>query len=57
MVHSYLENNGEGAIVKPWVWILLIAASPITYSLLWQINIFHTVRVITLVMRVFIDFI
>ncbi|KAI0775462.1 ABC transporter type 1, transmembrane domain-containing protein [Irpex lacteus] len=37
---TYLENGGEDAIVKPWLWILLIAASPIVYSLLWQLYIY-----------------
>jgi hypothetical protein len=36
---SYLESGGEGAIVKPWVWILFIALSPISYAILWQLYI------------------
>lgn len=24
----YLENKGEGAIIKPWVWILFIGVGP-----------------------------
>ncbi|KAI0775463.1 hypothetical protein BC629DRAFT_1595092 [Irpex lacteus] len=43
---TYLESGGEGAVVKPWVWILLIAASPITYSLLWQLNIYSGTHVL-----------
>ncbi|KAI0798592.1 hypothetical protein BC629DRAFT_232884 [Irpex lacteus] len=39
---TYLENGGEDAIVKPWVWILLIAVSPIGYSLVWQLYFYFS---------------
>jgi hypothetical protein len=29
---SYLETGGEGALVKPWVWILWLAAGVRTLS-------------------------
>lgn len=30
---SYFEQDGENALVRPWVWIALIAIGPITYSI------------------------
>jgi hypothetical protein len=42
----YLENGGEGAIVKPWVWIILIAASPMCFSVLFQLYIFFSVNIL-----------
>ncbi|KAI0801943.1 hypothetical protein BC629DRAFT_1591605 [Irpex lacteus] len=37
---AYLETGGEGAIVKPWVWILLIGTSAINYTLIWELYMY-----------------
>ena len=30
---SYLESGGQGAAIKPWVWISLLFVSPVVVSL------------------------
>ncbi|KAI0685987.1 hypothetical protein BC835DRAFT_1420713 [Cytidiella melzeri] len=37
---TYLENEGEDALVRPWVWIIVIALSPMGYTILWQLYIY-----------------
>lgn len=42
MIHnSYLEHGGEGTIVRPWAWILLLFLGPAatTLALQWYIYI------------------
>ncbi|KIP03407.1 hypothetical protein PHLGIDRAFT_242940 [Phlebiopsis gigantea 11061_1 CR5-6] len=37
---TYLEHEGEGAFVRPWVWILWLGAGPLVQSVVWQLYIF-----------------
>ncbi|EKM51055.1 uncharacterized protein PHACADRAFT_128771 [Phanerochaete carnosa HHB-10118-sp] len=41
---SYLENGGHNAFVRPWVWILWIALSPIVQTLLMELYLFFSTR-------------
>ncbi|EKM51019.1 uncharacterized protein PHACADRAFT_177708 [Phanerochaete carnosa HHB-10118-sp] len=41
---SYLEHDGHGAFVRPWVWILWIALSPIVQALLKELHLFFSTR-------------
>jgi hypothetical protein len=41
---SYLETRGEGAIVRPWIWIVWLFVGPIIGSLAFQWYIFIAVR-------------
>ena len=41
---AYMEQGGEGAIVKPWVWILWLGAGPIAEAICFQFYIFLSVR-------------
>ncbi|TFK36798.1 hypothetical protein BDQ12DRAFT_699326 [Crucibulum laeve] len=41
---SYLETGGEGAIVKPWLWILWLFVGPTISSFAWQWYIFIATR-------------
>ncbi|PSR71574.1 hypothetical protein PHLCEN_2v12546 [Hermanssonia centrifuga] len=34
---NYLEQGGEGALVKPWVWIICIATGPLINTILFQL--------------------
>ena len=43
----YMENKGEGAFVKPWVWILWIAGGPLIESVVFQLYIFLSVGVVS----------
>ncbi|PSS08857.1 hypothetical protein PHLCEN_2v3472 [Hermanssonia centrifuga] len=36
----YLEQGGEDALVKPWVWIVCIATGPLINTVLFQLYIF-----------------
>ncbi|KZV72448.1 P-loop containing nucleoside triphosphate hydrolase protein [Peniophora sp. CONT] len=36
----YIETNGEGAVLRPIVWIILMFISSVTADLIWQRNIF-----------------
>ncbi|KAI0703637.1 hypothetical protein BC835DRAFT_1262769 [Cytidiella melzeri] len=37
---TYLENEGQDAVVKPWVWIIVIALSPMGFTIFWQLYIY-----------------
>ncbi|KAI0052513.1 P-loop containing nucleoside triphosphate hydrolase protein [Auriscalpium vulgare] len=37
---AYLETHGEGAVVRPWVWISCLLLGPLVGSLAWQWYIF-----------------
>ncbi|KAI0031196.1 hypothetical protein K488DRAFT_79193 [Vararia minispora EC-137] len=39
---SYIETNGEGAMVRPWVWISMLFLSPFLSALFFQWYIFIT---------------
>ncbi|KIP05211.1 hypothetical protein PHLGIDRAFT_534835 [Phlebiopsis gigantea 11061_1 CR5-6] len=41
---AYLETGGEGAVVKPWVWILWLGLGPIAKTILWELYIFFSTR-------------
>ncbi|KAJ8594877.1 hypothetical protein M405DRAFT_759938 [Rhizopogon salebrosus TDB-379] len=40
----YIETKGEGAVVRPWVWISWLFFGPIVGSLAWQWYIFIATR-------------
>lgn len=35
-VLAYIETRGEGAIVRPWVWVLALFVAPVASSIAWQ---------------------
>ncbi|KAF8311050.1 ATP-binding cassette transporter [Clavulina sp. PMI_390] len=37
---NYIETDGEGAIIRPWVWILIFFAAPVLASIFFQLYIF-----------------
>jgi hypothetical protein len=37
---TYLETKGEGAIIKPWVWILWIGLGPLYVHRPLQVHLF-----------------
>ena len=37
---TYLESGGEGAIVKPWVWILWLGMGPVVKTIFFQLYAF-----------------
>ncbi|KAJ7769135.1 hypothetical protein DFH07DRAFT_1058209 [Mycena maculata] len=41
---QYIETGGQGAVVRPWVWIAAIFLGPILGSLILQFNIFINTR-------------
>ena len=41
---SYIEKHGEGATMKPWVWIIWIASGPLLGTIFQQLYIFVSVR-------------
>lgn len=41
--YSYIENGGQDALVRPWVWVSFLFLSPFLMSLLLQMYIFVTV--------------
>ncbi|KAH9480784.1 ATP-binding cassette transporter abc4 [Psilocybe cubensis] len=41
---TYLENGGEGAIVRPWFWILCLFIGPMFNSVLFQWYIFMATK-------------
>lgn len=41
---AYLETGGEGAVVKPWVWILWLGLGPISKTVFWELYLFLSVR-------------
>ena len=43
---AYLETGGEGAIVRPWVWILCLVLGPLGKTLFWELYQFLSVRVL-----------
>ncbi|TBU53541.1 hypothetical protein BD310DRAFT_937787 [Dichomitus squalens] len=43
---QYLETNGEGAVVRPWVWISWLFFGPILGSAAFQYYIFNTTRML-----------
>jgi hypothetical protein len=45
---SYLEQGGQNTVVRPWVWIICLAAGPIIGRLAFQWYIYITVRVMLL---------
>jgi hypothetical protein len=40
---AFVETKGEGALVKPWVWVILMFAGPVVGSIAMQYYIFITV--------------
>ncbi|RDX55372.1 hypothetical protein OH76DRAFT_1428233 [Lentinus brumalis] len=43
---QYLESDGEGAFVRPWVWIAWLFIGPVLGSVAMQYYIFHTTRML-----------
>ncbi|KIP05212.1 hypothetical protein PHLGIDRAFT_534838 [Phlebiopsis gigantea 11061_1 CR5-6] len=41
---AYLETGGEGAVVKPWVWILWLGLGPISKTVFWELYLFLSTR-------------
>jgi hypothetical protein len=41
---KYMENNGEGAVVRPWVWIALLFIGPTVNSLANEYYLYITGR-------------
>ena len=39
---TYLGEGGKGAVVRPWVWILLLFLSPLMGSVLFSWSVHHT---------------
>ncbi|PSR81333.1 hypothetical protein PHLCEN_2v6412 [Hermanssonia centrifuga] len=39
---NYLEQTGDGAIVRPWVWIVCLAAGPSINNVLFQLYLFFS---------------
>jgi hypothetical protein len=44
---AYIEDRGEGAVIRPWVWILLIALSPFAMKLLTELYMYYNGRTAT----------
>lgn len=44
---AFVETKGEGAVVKPWVWMLLMFAGPVVGSIAMQYYIFITVSLLS----------
>ncbi|KAI0932659.1 hypothetical protein AcW1_000282 [Taiwanofungus camphoratus] len=42
----YIETDGEDALVRPWVWILVLLFGPIVSSVALQYYIFNTTRML-----------
>lgn len=42
---AYVESGGEGAIVRPWVWIVVMTGGPLAASLSFQWYLFVATRV------------
>jgi hypothetical protein len=40
----YLEQGSEGAVVRPWVWIIWLFLGPMITSFCWQLYIFFNTR-------------
>ena len=40
---SHLEHGGEGALLKPWFWILWVAMSPVAVALFGELFLFYSV--------------
>lgn len=38
LIHRYMESGGEGATVRPWVWILWLLVGPTINSITSQFN-------------------
>lgn len=36
IIFSYVQNNGERAIIRPWVWIALLFIGPLLTSIVTQ---------------------
>jgi hypothetical protein len=43
MFFSYLESHGEGAVVRPWVWIAYLFLGPAVRTIAFQCYIFIAV--------------
>lgn len=43
MLLSYVEKEGEGFTVRPWVWILTIIAGPLATNVFFQLYIYLSV--------------
>ncbi|RPD81341.1 multidrug resistance-associated ABC transporter [Lentinus tigrinus ALCF2SS1-7] len=43
---QYLESDGEGAFVRPWVWIVWLFLGPVVGSIAIQYYVFHTTRML-----------
>jgi len=41
---AYIETGGVGAVVRPWVWILLLFIGPLVRSTIRQVYIFRNTR-------------
>jgi ABC-type multidrug transport system fused ATPase/permease subunit len=44
---AYIENAGAGAVFRPWVWILLVALSPLVQNLADQLYMYNNARTAT----------
>ena len=40
---KYMEQGGEGAVVKPWVWILWLGGGPVVETICFQLYTFLSV--------------
>ena len=36
LVNSYIETGGEGVVVKPWVWIIVLLIGPSCHAMTFQ---------------------
>ncbi|KIP07615.1 hypothetical protein PHLGIDRAFT_413728 [Phlebiopsis gigantea 11061_1 CR5-6] len=41
---NYLEHPGEGAFVRPWVWVLFIALGPLANTMFKELYLFSSTR-------------
>jgi hypothetical protein len=41
---AYIEKEGVGAVVRPWVWILFIALSPLVQNVADQLYLYYSTR-------------
>ncbi|KIP05213.1 hypothetical protein PHLGIDRAFT_534841, partial [Phlebiopsis gigantea 11061_1 CR5-6] len=50
---TYLEHGGEGAIVKPWVWILWLGLGPVVKTIFFQLYAFLGTRMLVRIQSIF----
>lgn len=43
---KYMETGGEGAVVRPWVWVVALFIASVAPSIAMQCYIFHTTRML-----------